>query len=156
MLDWMRADGQRTLDRYEQAYVEAGSEAHAAIMGLRPAQDGDIYAQNDKTGRWWALADVPMFGPSASPPYLYEVLAQKVRELDGATLTSAETCSYGSPTTSIAFWNETNDDWQELVPEHKPVFSVCRYCGRTWREGSEPYRMGKCWDGVSGCGGNLD
>ena len=57
-------------------YVEPGSDLHAAILGLKKAEDGDAY-----THQGWALVDTTAFGPQATPAYIAEVLRQKVSEL---------------------------------------------------------------------------
>ena len=70
-------DGLRQTD-----YVERGSEQHAAVLLLRPAQEGDAYVREDSQGRKWTLIDTTTFGPQATEAYIREVLRQKVAELD--------------------------------------------------------------------------
>lgn len=63
-------------------YVEPGSERHAAIIGLVPAQEGCEFVREDKQARRWTLADTTAWGPQATAAFLGEVLRQKVSTLD--------------------------------------------------------------------------
>ena len=57
-------------------YVKHGSDRHAALLGLKKAQDGDAPAL-----KGYALEDITQYGPAASEKYLEAVLRQKVNEL---------------------------------------------------------------------------
>jgi hypothetical protein len=71
---------------HQTDYVEPGSEEHAAILGLRAAQDGDAYMREDAQGRKWTLVDATAFGPQVTEAYIREVLRQKVSNLDAPQL----------------------------------------------------------------------
>ena len=57
-------------------YVERGSDRHAAMLGLKKAEDFDKPQLND-----WALEDIVSHGPTVNSEYLEQVLRQKVSEL---------------------------------------------------------------------------
>lgn len=57
-------------------YVPHGSDAHAALIGLRKAEEGESLQLDG-----WTLADRTAFGPQATEDYVREVLRQKVAEL---------------------------------------------------------------------------
>ena len=57
-------------------YVEHGSDRHAALLGLKKAENGDV-PQLDG----WTLEDIVSFGPHASKEFLEQFLRQKVNEL---------------------------------------------------------------------------
>lgn len=57
-------------------YVEHGSDRHAALLGLRKAEEGD-----EPQLEGWTLIDLTAFGPAARPEYKREVLRQKVSSL---------------------------------------------------------------------------
>ena len=56
--------------------IARGSDGHAAFLGLVKAKKDD----EPQLGGW-TLADVTMWGPSATAEFLKRVLAQKVSEL---------------------------------------------------------------------------
>jgi hypothetical protein len=58
-------------------YVEHGSDRHAGLLGLRKAQKDD---EPQLDG--WALADMTMWGPTATDKFLMQMLRQKVNELN--------------------------------------------------------------------------
>jgi len=60
--------------------IEFGSPEHAALLGLRKAEEGDAL---EKDG--WTLVDPTAFGAQATEGYLREVLRQKVTELRAGT-----------------------------------------------------------------------
>jgi hypothetical protein len=57
-------------------YVEHGSDQHAAMLGLKKAEDHDV-PQVDG----WALQDPTQFGPAARPEFIEQFLRQRVSEL---------------------------------------------------------------------------
>lgn len=57
-------------------YVEPGSDRHAAMLGLKKADEYDNPTQDG-----WALQDVTAYGPAARPEFLAQTLRQKVSEL---------------------------------------------------------------------------
>lgn len=57
-------------------YIAHGSDAHAAILGLRKATADDALERDG-----WTLIDMTAFGPQATENYLREVLRQKVSTL---------------------------------------------------------------------------
>jgi len=57
-------------------YIPHGSDAHAALLGLKKAEEHDV-PQHDG----WALQDVTQYGPAARPEFLEQVLRQKINEL---------------------------------------------------------------------------
>lgn len=61
-------------------YIEFGSEAHAALLGLKKAQkdDPEIYVINE-----WTLMDIatPLLSSRGSKEYVRELLRQKVTSL---------------------------------------------------------------------------
>jgi len=57
-------------------YVEHGSDRHAGLLGLKKAEKNDVLQEDG-----WALQDITMYGPSARPEFLVQVLHQKVSEL---------------------------------------------------------------------------
>ena len=61
----------------EQQGIKGGSDAHAALLGLRKATeaDGDLVLDG------WALDDPSMFGPTADGEFLMFVLLTRVEEL---------------------------------------------------------------------------
>ena len=56
--------------------IARGSDGHAAFLGLVKAKKDD-----EPQLKGWTLADVTMWGPSATAEFLKRVLAQKVSEL---------------------------------------------------------------------------
>jgi len=56
-------------------YVERGGDRHAAMLGLKKAENGDIAVDG------WALEDVTMFGPQVTDKFLEAYLRQRVNEL---------------------------------------------------------------------------
>jgi len=57
-------------------YVAHGSDRHAAHLGLVKAAKEDVPQMDG-----WALADITMWGPSATPEFLMQILKQKINEL---------------------------------------------------------------------------
>jgi hypothetical protein len=57
-------------------YVEHGSDQHAALLGLRKAEEDDTLVYQG-----WTLADVTTWGPTATPLFLKNILRSKVSEL---------------------------------------------------------------------------
>lgn len=57
-------------------YVEHGSDRHAAMLGLRRAEDGEKFQMDG-----WTIEDITQYGPAASDDFLNRVLVQKVNEL---------------------------------------------------------------------------
>jgi len=57
-------------------YVEHGSDRHAGLLDLKKAEKDD-----DPQLDGWALADMTMWGPTATDKFLMQMLRQKVNEL---------------------------------------------------------------------------
>ena len=57
-------------------YIQHGSDAHAALMGLRKAKADDTLQIDG-----WTLQDMTMFGAQATETFIRETLRQKVSEL---------------------------------------------------------------------------
>lgn len=57
-------------------YIAHGSDKHAALLGLKEAEEHDVPQHEG-----WALQDVTQYGASARPEFLEQVLRQKVNEL---------------------------------------------------------------------------
>ena len=57
-------------------FVERGSDRHAAMLGLRRAEEGEQLAIDG-----WTLEDITQYGPAASDDFLTRVLRQQVNEL---------------------------------------------------------------------------
>jgi len=57
-------------------YIEHGSDQHAALLGLKEAEEGDSPSFDG-----WALADVTTWGPNATEMFLMNMLKSKVGEL---------------------------------------------------------------------------
>ena len=57
-------------------YVEHGSDRHAGLLGLRKTEKDD---EPQLDG--WALADMTMWGPTATGKFLMLMLTQRVNEL---------------------------------------------------------------------------
>lgn len=62
-------------------YVEFGSEQHAYLLLLQPAEEGDQIVQEDDRGRKWTLADITNFPPGTTEQYLKAILGQRIRVL---------------------------------------------------------------------------
>jgi hypothetical protein len=61
-------------------YVKHGSDRHAALLGLVPAEKDDELQHEG-----WALGDLTLYGPMARPEFLTQMLKQKVNELCSPT-----------------------------------------------------------------------
>ncbi len=57
-------------------YIEHGSDQHAALLGLKKAEQGD-----SPEFEGWTLADVMTWGPNATEMFLMNMLKSKVNEL---------------------------------------------------------------------------
>lgn len=64
-------------------YVPFGSEAHASLLLLQKAEQGDVIRLADNQGREWTLADLTNFPPGTTEQYLRAILGQRVRVLSG-------------------------------------------------------------------------
>jgi len=56
-------------------YIEPGSKAHAAFLGLKKAAEKDIPQYEG-----WTLVDPTQWGPMARPEFLEQILKQKFNE----------------------------------------------------------------------------
>ena len=63
-------------------HVEHGSDNHAALLGLKKAQDYDKPKLDD-----WALEDIVSWGPTTTQEFLENTLRGKVNELSTPFLT---------------------------------------------------------------------
>jgi hypothetical protein len=57
-------------------YVKPGSDQHAALLGLRKADEDDALVCEG-----WTLADLTTWGPNATEMFLRNILRSKVSEL---------------------------------------------------------------------------
>jgi hypothetical protein len=71
------AEPEETMDPRERAdYVERGSDRHAALLGIRKADNEDELVIDG-----WTLEDFTAYGPTVTQDFLRLVLRQKVNEL---------------------------------------------------------------------------
>jgi len=62
-------------DESQRDYVEPGSHAHMALLGLEPCEKTEDHPYE------YRLADLTMFGPAATKEFLTRVLESKIAQL---------------------------------------------------------------------------
>ena len=76
-----RKQGRRVGPAGNTDYIAHGADEHAALLGLRKAEEDD-----DPKYRGWALDDITLWGPNATDKFLLNILKQKVNELKSPVL----------------------------------------------------------------------
>jgi len=80
-------------------YVQHGSDAHAELIGLRKAEEGEELQLEG-----WTLADRTAWGPQATESYIKEVLRQKVAEVKAGAPPMPQTDDQFAPDYAPPIW----------------------------------------------------